>query len=145
MHTEGVRVLLELGTGEAFLCRSSAHQRIAWPGAAQGHCSGQILGGQFTRWPGPRGPQCAHTWGLRRWCREAVTWARCRLSIPPLLPGPGASTGQPNAKKKAVPGRHLGVQEKQQALWKPEHTHSIHGEPGRKIPPPAAPSSEPST
>lgn len=99
-------------------------------GVAQGHCSGQRLDGQLTRWPGPRGPQCAYTLELKRGCKEAVTWAEPRLPILPLLSGlEKAHSSQMLAK--AVPCRHPGVQEKHQALQEPGSTH---WKPEMKIP-----------
>lgn len=54
-------------------------------------------------------------WELRKGCREAVTWAVRRLPIPPLLPELEQVQGG-QMLEKAVPRRHLGEQEKQQAL-----------------------------
>lgn len=48
----------------------------------------------------------------------------------------GASTEQPNARESCAgqAGTNLGVQGKQQALWEPKDTHSMHQPPGGGTP-----------
>lgn len=54
---------------------------------------------------------CKHV-GLRGGCRVAVTWAGHRIPIPPQLPELEQARSS-QMLEKAVPSRHLRVQEKQ--------------------------------
>lgn len=95
MHTEGVKVLLELEL-EGPLSAGTQHIN-AWLFQEQLRAAAQDkywVASSLDGWD--HGVHNVHTHGARRGCREAVTWAGCRIPMPLLLPE------RPNARKSCA-------------------------------------------
>lgn len=75
----------------------------------------------------------AHNVGAEKTVQRSSDPGCAQAPHPTAAASAGASTGQPNARKSCAQ-QDLGVQEKRQALWEPEDTHSVHQDAGIKIP-----------